>query len=335
MISTMTTRRRPPALFDHHRDGSANSRQSFFSSPQTARGLHRRFIFLILAISILLTPSSAQHEHSLDAFVPAAHKTVFASFNLLTLGDANLASSSIAGRVAIGGTGELHDFSINGSPFAAAGCNKYAPALVAEGRVAAAMGSINNGYAITGRSSKIAHSVRMTCSSRVENYNPPLQNIRSFEEYREGLIRESGQVCFNRVSGVVGTEGASGEIMTLTPGDVNFSCYSVFKTSVSALAKIQRLEFRGNDTERNVLLNISGKSAALRDFAMVGFNPLRTLITFCGIQGHVELFNARMHGSIFAPTTQFTVMGSVLNGSLIAGHIRGKVAILDQPYSTC
>lgn len=293
------------------------------------RPIHSPLLLALLLLA-LLSPTLSQHEQSLDAFVPASHKTVFSTYSLLSLGDLNLAKSSIAGRVAVGGNADLREFEVNPT----SRCDKYTPALVVEGRLTAALGSIGGGYTIAASNSKIAHSVKRACSSRTEAYDPEKQNIRSFEEHREGLIRESGQICFNPVSGDVGVD-AAGDVMTLTPRKAGFSCYSVFKTSVDALAKVKRLELGGNLTETNVLINVSGKSAALRDFAMVGFNPLRTLVTFCGIQGHVEMYNTRLHASVFAPTTEFTLMGSVLNGSIIAGHIRGQMAVLHQPYNTC
>jgi choice-of-anchor A domain-containing protein len=292
----------------------------------------RRWRFAILLSLLLssLTGACAQHEQSLDAFVPAAHKTVFELYNLLVLGDLNLAKSSVEGPVAVSGNADVTEFEFN----QASRCNKYKPAVVVKGAFHASMGAINNGYMIVGRSSKVKHNVRTSCSSRVESYNPVTQKLRSFEEHREGLIRESGDVCHNPTSGDVTVDEAN-KVMQLTPGNNTFSCYAVFKTSVTDLAKVTRLEYMGSDKDRNVLINIAGKSGTWRDFAMVGFNPDRTLVTFCGIRGHVELFNNRLHGSIFAPTTQFTVMGSVVNGSMITSDFRGKVALLYRPYVTC
>jgi choice-of-anchor A domain-containing protein len=292
----------------------------------------RRPRHVVPLLLVLLTASGAraQHEQSMDAFVPAAHKTVFEMYNLLALGNLNLAKSSVEGRVGVSGQAELVEFEFN----KAHKCDKYTPAVVVQGALHASMGSINNGYTIVGRSSRISHNVRMSCSSRVETYNAEAQKIQSFEEHRQSLIRESGDVCANPTSGEVRVDEEK-KVMQLVPGNSTYSCYAVFKTSTEALASVNRLEYAGTDLDRNVLINVSGKFATLRDFAMVGFNPQRTLMTFCGIQGHVELYNNRLHCSLFAPTTEFTVMGTVVNGSMITGDLRGKIVLLNQPYMTC
>lgn len=284
----------------------------------------------LLATLVLGLSVSGQHEQSLDAFVPAAHKTVFESHNLLVLGDLNLAKSSVEGSLGVSGRAQVEEFEINKGRR----CNKYMPAVTVGGAFLASMGSVNNGFAIVGRGSKISHNVRMSCTSRVESYDPLKQKIRSFEEHRESLIKESGDVCVNPVSGDVQLDSENG-VMRLIPGNSTYSCYSVFKTSVDALASVRRLELAASSSERNVLIIVTGKSATFRDFAMVNFNPERTLLTFCAVYGHIEVFNGRLHGSIFAPTTEFTFMSSVVNGSMISGGLRGKVALLNRPYYTC
>lgn len=290
----------------------------------------RRFLYLFALFSVV-SYAVAQHEQSMDAFVPAAHKSVFETYNLMVLGDLNIAKSSVEGRVAVSGKADVTEFDFNKG---AAHCDKYKPALVVQGALHASMGAINNGYTITGSRSKVSHNVQMECSSRVERYNPVAQKIRTFEEHRESLIRETGDVCTNQPSGEIILDEES-KVMHLTPGNATFSCYAVFKTSISDVSKVTRLEYRGTDVKRNVIINVSGKFGAWRDLAMVGFNPERTLITFCGVQGQLQLFNNRIHGSIFAPSTEITAMGSIVNGSMITANMRGKLAILYKPYRTC
>lgn len=267
----------------------------------------------------------------MDAFVPAAHKSVFESYNLMVLGNLNLAKSSVEGRVAVSGKADVSDFDVNKG---ADHCDKYKPALVVQGALHASKGAINNGYTITGSRSKVADSVQMECSSRVERYNPVSQKLRTFEDHRESLIRETVDVCTNQPSGEVVVDETN-KVMHLTPANMTYSCYAVFKTSVSDVAKVTRLEYKGTDAKRNVIINVGGKYGAWRDLAMIGFNPERTLITFCSFQGQVELFNNRLHGSIFAPTTEITAMGSIVNGSVISADMRGKLALLYKPYRTC
>lgn len=289
-----------------------------------------RLAVCLLVLLYVATSAHAQHEQSMDAFVPAVHKTVFETYNLMVLGDLNLAKSAVEGRVAVSGKADVTEFEFN----KATRCDKYTPAVVVMGALHASMGAIHNGYTIVGRSSKVSHNVQMSCSSKIENYNPRAQKLRTFEEHRESLIRESADVCTNPTSGEIEVDEVN-KVMRLKPGNTTYSCYAVFKTSVHELAKVTRLEYNGTEADRNVIINVSGTSAVWRDFAMVGFNPERTLVTFCGVQGHVELFNTRLHCSVFAPTTEFTVMGSVVNGSMITGDLRGKLALLYRPYRTC
>ncbi len=140
--------------------------------------LPRNFAFVAFFLTLFLS-SSAQHESSLDAFVPAAHKTAFEGHSLLALGNVDLAKSAVHGKLAASGRIQLEEFEVNKD----SKCNKYLPAIITAGSLSASMGAINNGFIIAGRYSKIQHNVRMSCTSRVESYNPTRQKMRSFEEY--------------------------------------------------------------------------------------------------------------------------------------------------------
>lgn len=296
---------------------------------RTARD-YRACAILVLCIAVHPAAIFAQHEQSLDAFVPAAHKTVFESHNLLVLGNLNLAKSSVQGPVAVSGRAQLEEFDIN----SAGSCNEKNRALTVGGRLSASMGAIRNGYTVVGRGSRLKHNVQLACSSRVERYDARRLRIRDFEEHRTSLIKESGDICVNPVSGSV-EKDLTNSVYRFTPGNTTYSCYTVFSVSVGELASIRMFEFMGSNKDQNVLILLTGKYTTLRDFSMVGFNPVRTLLVFCSVYGHIELFNARIHASILAPTTEFTSMGTVMNGSLIASGLRGKIAVLYQPYVTC
>jgi choice-of-anchor A domain-containing protein len=270
----------------------------------------------------------AQHEQSLDAFVPAAHKTVFQEHNLMVIGDLNIAKSSVQGSVAVGGKADVEEFEFNGG----GDCDPYARAVTVGGQLKAAMGRISNGFVASGRGTKIKHNVQMPCSSRIEPYDPVKLKIRTFDEHRTSLIKETGDVCHNPVSGVVDVEK---ETMRFVPGNETYSCYAVFKVNVATLASIKRFEYMGTDNEQNVIILVAGRNAVLRDLAMINFTAKRTLIVMCSIYGVIEMYNGRLQGSVLAPITDLTVMSTLINGSMIAGSLRGKIALLNQPYETC
>jgi choice-of-anchor A domain-containing protein len=283
---------------------------------------------LCLVVAGIPLAARAQHEQSLDAYVPSTHKTVFQSYNLMVLGNLNIAKSSVQGRVAVGGDAAVTEFDFNGD----GDCDPYTRAVIVSGKLFAAMGRISNGFVAVGRGTKIQHNVDMPCSSHVERYDPVKLKMRTFDEFRTGLIRETSGVCHNPVSGAVEVDK---ETMRFVPGNTTYSCYAVFKVKVANLVTIKRFEFLGTNKNQNVIILIVGRNAVLRDLAMVNFAARRTLLAICSMYGGVEVFNGRLQGSILAPITDLTVMGTVVNGSVVTGSLRGNVALRNQPYEAC
>lgn len=275
------------------------------------------------------TRALAAEKESLNAYIPAAHKTLYEEYNLLVLGDLSVAKTAVRGAVAVSGRTQIEDFD-----FAAdkKPCNKESRALTVGGVLAARMGSINNGYTVAGKGSKIHHSVRMACTNRVERYSAGKGAHIDFSEVRTSLIKESGDLCVTPESGTVETVN---ETMIFTPIEGSFSCYSVFKVQADAMAQVNKWKYGGGDFYRNIVINVVGKLAAFREFRMVGFNPRRTLISFCATYGKFDLINARIHANVLAPTASFTATETVINGSVIVGDLRGTLAILNVPYVTC
>jgi choice-of-anchor A domain-containing protein len=266
----------------------------------------------------------------MNAFIPAAHKTIFDMHSLFVLGDLTVAKTAVKGTVAVQGTAILEEFDIN----ADSKCDKNSRALTVGGRLSARMGSIHNGFTVVGSRSKIQHNVRMSCSSQVATYDPDALKIISFDEHRESLIKETGDTCVSPVSSEVQIDQEKARIRFI-PGNSTYSCYAVFEVAAKDFVGMKTLENMGDNPQQNVLILVKGKDSSLRNLAMTNFNAQRTLFAFCSIYGQIELYNARIQGSILAPTTSFTVMDSILNGSLVAGDLRGKLAVLKQPYITC
>lgn len=285
----------------------------------------------VLAV-VLVGGVSGQRDDSMNAFLPAAHKTVFDTSSLFVLGSIDLAKSAVKGPVSVSGNADLNEFEFN----ADRPCNKHMRALTVAGRLQARMGSINNGYTVAGSGSKVQHNVRMSCTSRVEAYNPRKLMIESFEDQRESLIREHGDVCVSPPTGLVELS-EDGTTLKFTPSNDTYSCYSVFRLETRDLETVtlDTLEYLGKDKTQNVVLLLIGKRLSMRNMKMVGFNPRRTLLSFCSVYGKVEIHNSRIQGAVLAPTTYFTFMDSVVNGSMVTADVRGKLAVLDQSYVTC
>jgi choice-of-anchor A domain-containing protein len=289
-----------------------------------------KLTFFVIILSLKHESAHAQHKESINAFIPAAHKTIFDAHNLFVLGDLNIAKTAVKGTVAVQGNAMLEEFDINAN----AECDKYSRALTVGGRLSARMGAVHNGFTVAGSGSKIKHNVRLSCSSRVAKYDPTALKIISFDEHRESLIKETGDVCVSPVSSKALLD-KDASLIRFVPGNDTYSCYAVFEIASNDLTGIKKLEYTGSNPNQNVLINIKGKYSSIRDLSMMNFNAQRTLLTFCSIYGEIEVFNSRLQGSILAPTTSFTVMDSVFNGSLVAGDVRGKMAILNERYVTC
>lgn len=283
---------------------------------------------LVAVLFGLLGHTTWATEESLNAYIPALHKRMYEEYNVLVLGDLSVTKAAFRGSLAVQGKADLADFDIAGDKM----CNPDVRALVVGGALAARMGSINNGYAVVGRRSNIHHSVRMNCTNRVEQYDPVRNEDLDFPAVRIDLIRELSDLCASTGSGTVETVN---ETMTFDPGEIGYSCYSVFNVSTADMRLIHMWKFAGTDFYRNVIIVVSGLRSDFRDFRMEGFNPRRTLIVFCAVYGSFGLYNARFHGSLFAPTSSFTSMETIVNGSIIAASLRGSIATLNVPYVTC
>ena len=291
----------------------------------------KRLIYQLYLLSITISfiyPTIADNTQSINAYIPAHHKLIYEKYNALILGDLSVAKAAFRGSLAVMGRAEISDFDIASSK----DCDKDVRSIVVGKSLVARMGSINGGYTVLGRGSKVHHTVRMPCTTRVEQYDPRRNGDIDFAEARSALNKETGDLCVTPTTGEVQTEN---ETMKFVPGEERYSCYNQFKVSTRDLRLINKWEFAGNETGRNNIIAVVGLRNEFRDFRMDGFNPRRTLIVFCAVRGSFGLYNTRFQGSILAPGVSFTTMDTIMNGSLIIGGLRGSLATLFTPYETC
>lgn len=284
--------------------------------------------FLMLMLTLLPRSMQAMSDESLNAYIPATHKRVFEEYNALILGDISVAKAAFRGALAVQGKADLADFDIAGDK----ACNKDVRSVVVGRMLTARMGSINNGYTVVGRGSNIHHSVTMNCTNRVERHDPVRNDDIDFKPVRVSLIRETADFCMTTSGGTVISENST---MKFDPGEKGFSCYTVFQVTTSDLRLVDLWKYIGDDFYRNVVIVVTGLRADFRNFRMEGFNPRRTLIVFCAVYGSYGLYNAKFHASILAPTSAFTTMEAIINGSVVLGSLRGSIATLNVPYVTC
>lgn len=282
---------------------------------------------LVPLLTLLLLPLLAANE-SLNAYIPATHKRLFESFNTLIFGEITGAKLAIRGALGVSGNAEIADFDIGGD----GQCNREKRMITVKKSLTARMGSIHNGYTVVGKGSKIHHSVRMTCTNRVEAHDPHRNGDIDFEEMHTGVIREVSEMCVTEPTGAVETDNST---MKFDPGEKGYSCYTFFRITTNDLRLVNRWEYVGDDFYRNIVVVVSGLKAEFRDFQMIGFNPRRTLVVFCAVYGSFGLYNAKIQGSLLAPTASFTSLGTIVNGSIITGGMRGSFVTLNVPYVTC
>lgn len=283
---------------------------------------------LLLVWSLLPLITLAGPSESVDAYIPASHKKLFSEYNVVIFGDVSLARAAVKGPLAVQGKAELADFDIAGN----GNCDKDARALVVAGKLTARMGAVNSGYTVVGSRSRIDHSVKMTCTSRVEQYDPQRNGDIEFDALRGNVLRETGDMCVTSPTGEVESENGT---MTFRPGEPGFSCYTFFKVQTDELRLIKKWVYAGDDFYRNIVIVVSGFKVDFRDFGMEGFNARRTLIVFCAVYGSFGLYNAKLHASLLAPTASFTTSNAIINGSVVAGNLRGSLATIHTNYVTC
>lgn len=268
-------------------------------------------------------------EESIHAYIPARHKLIFDEYNVMVFGDMSVAKAAIKGSLGVQGKAEMAEFDIADDKF----CDNDVRSIVVGGALTARSGSIKNGYTVVGRGSQIHHSVQMPCTNRVERHDPLRNGDIDFEDARNSLIRESADMCLTPASSTVTIENST---MSFSTEDASsFSCYSYFRISTNDMRLIDTWQYNGTDYYRNVVILVIGASTEFREFRMIGFNPRRTLIVFCAVYGSYAIHNAKFHASIFAPTSSFTTMNAIINGSIIVGGLRGSIATLNQAYVTC
>lgn len=286
-------------------------------------------ISLISLLHLLTLPTSIRADsESIQAYIPATHKSLYSSYNAIVFGDVSLARAAIRGPLAVQGKADLADFDI-----AAHGdCDKDNRALVVGGTLNARMGAINSGYTVVGRRSSIHHTVRLTCTNRVEQYDPLRNGDLEFPELRANVLKETGEMCIKEPTAQVELANAT---IKFIAGDKGFSCYTFFRVTTDELRLVNRWEYHSDDYYRNIVIVVSGSKTDFRDFEMDGFNSKRTLVVFCAVYGSFGVYDAKIHGSILAPTASFTTSNAIINGSIIVGNLRGSLATLNTPYVTC
>lgn len=211
-------------------------------------------------------------------------------------------------------------------------CDKNKPSVIVAGKLTARMGTISGGYLVLGRSSELQQTVKLPCTTRVENHDSIRNGDIDFAELRPFLLHESMNYCLKTDGDRVNVTGDS---IIFTPNEHSYSCQSFYQVYPDQVRLARRFVNNGTDYYRNVVIAISGMRVELRDFRMEGFNPRRTLLVYCGNYGDFGWYNARISASVFAVTSSFTAMDSIVNGSIIAGGLRGSLATMNVPYVTC
>lgn len=289
---------------------------------------------LCVLIAILLSSlgrlSTAQVSagETLNAYITAVHKRVFDDFNVAIFGDLSVTKAAFRGAIGVQERATLADFDIGGD-FA---CDPDRRSVVAGQTLSARLGAINGGYIVAGRGSSIHHTVKLSCSNRVERYDVIRNGDLDFSSVRSLLLKEAAEYCINAPSENVRVEN---ETMIFQAGERNFSCYTSFRISTTDLRLIKTWKLESDDEYRNIIIAVSGTKAEFREFQMIGFNPRRTLIVLCSVYSTFSMFNAKVQGSLLGPTSSFTTMETVINGSAILGSLRGSLATLNVPYITC
>ncbi len=282
-------------------------------------------LFLLLVLLTALARGEVGHESSLQAFVTAAHKRAFDAYSLLAYGTVRLTKSAIRGTAAVVGTATLEEFDIARD---VAQCNPNAPSLSVTGSLTARMGQVHNGYVLGGSGTMVSHSVRRACNPRVSKFT----QVKQLDELEISLIRDSRETC--SLPKTANTEKFNASTTLFKPADGSYSCYSVFSVDADDLITAKEWRYEGNST-RNLIIKVTGRSASFKDFKMTGFNAARTLLVFCNNYGSLQLMNARLHSAVLSPTTAITSMGSIVNGSVVSGSMRGEIVVLHNTYEPC
>lgn len=286
---------------------------------------------ITILVSSIWRTSTAQVSagETLNAYISAMHKRVFDDFNVAIFGDLSVTKAAFRGAVGVQESATLADFDV-GADFA---CDPDRRSVVAGRSLSARMGSIHGGYIVAGRGSSIHHTVTLSCTNRVERYDVVRNGDLDFSSVRSLLLKEATEYCIN--TPVADNVRVENETVVFHTGQRNFSCYSSFRVAAADLRLIKIWKLESDDAYQNVVIVVTGTKAEFRDFQMIGFNPRRTLIIFCSIYSTFSTFNARIQGSILGPTSSFTTMETIINGSVILGNLRGSLATLNVPYITC
>lgn len=282
----------------------------------------------LLALALALAPCVCEvgHEKSVQSFTETIHKRTFDSLGLLVFGALSLVKSAVRGRVAVKGAAKMEAFDIGRD---IQGCNVNNAVLTVAGKLTARMGQVHNGHIMCGRGSAINHSVRRSCSPKVEPYVE--DHVLPLGELESSLIRESGDYCQKPPNAVMVMNGT---VASFRSRDGAYSCYTVFSAAADDLRLVKEWKYEG-DASRNVIINIRGRRATFQDFKMSGFNAARTIINICSTYARFHLYNSRFHAAVLAPTTQFSVMDTVVNGSMVVASMRGEIVVLRNLYTPC
>lgn len=266
---------------------------------------------------------------SLNAYIASTHKRVFDEFNVAIFGDLSVAKAAFRGAVAVQGRASLADFDIGGDLT----CSSDSRTIVVGRTLSARVGAIHGGFVVAGRGSSLHHTVRLSCGTRMDRYDVLRNGDLDFNTVRTSLLRETADFCVGgSISDNVHVEN---ETMTFRAGERGFSCYTTFRITVADMRLITKWRYESDDFYRNIVISVVGSRAEFRNFQMIGFNPRRTLVVFCSIYGSFDLYNSNFQASMLAPTSTFTAMETVINGSIISGGLRGSLATLNIPYLVC
>lgn len=253
-------------------------------------------------------------------------------FNVIALRDFDQTASEVLGPLAVGGNARLNSFSINS--VGKCGRDGRVPdeaALVVAGDLRAHNGQINAGKVFVGGRRSIREDVGLQCARVV-----PVGERLSFDDLatyvkdaHDGLCDLHEDGCHTRV------DDARGITLSIRGGRGG---RAVCVVSARDLGHASRLAIVGRRRDQEVVVKVDGEerrdddvALKLTNFGLDGFEPTRTLLTFCDVRKLI-LDNMGIPAAVFAPKTALSGPAGHILGTTIVESFRGGVEFRHAPY---
>jgi len=292
------------------------------------RGVRAAAAAVVAAAFVAATTPAAAQEG-----VSVARCRALTYFNVFSIGDLHLESTTVSGPLAVGGDARLSRVDVNsGGTCDAAALRPWLPALAVSGRLHARGGSVKAGPVILRRGVWLGPTVKRECAD-------VLHGPIDFDGLAASHLQRHGVICARREELCRTKVNNNGDITMTARQAVSPSGIAAVATCIvraEDLARAKRVSLEGRRGLQVAVVKVVGnhrrgdKVLTLANVEFKGMDAIFVAIVLCDVPSLV-IDDVEVPAALVGPSAHLSGASGVLHGTVVARSLRGRLTFRHEP----